>query len=127
MHNHLDPYGIFAWPFSGNVSQRISTPWFSPAVTVNYAGDAAIEQRVVSDIASYGKQLGWLNEIVLAMVDNRAPPPATLAKLKSAMREIEDIKRERQQSRLKKANDALDQLEHEDPHAYIALLQRRLP
>src|SRR2546429_8700244 len=54
---------FFRAPLSGNVAQRITAPWFSPSLTVNYAGDPAVEDRVVTEVASYGKQLGWLTEI----------------------------------------------------------------
>jgi hypothetical protein len=56
--SNYDPFWIFRWPFSGNVNERITAPWFSPSLTVNYAGDARIEDRVVTEVASYGKQLG---------------------------------------------------------------------
>jgi hypothetical protein len=57
----LDPFWIFRSPLSGNVdvAQRITAPWFSPSLTVSYAGDPAVENRVVTEVASYGKQLGW--------------------------------------------------------------------
>ena len=61
------PFLIFHWPFSGAVNQAITAPWFSPSYTVNYAGDPTVEHRVVSEVASYGRQLGWLDEIVLAL------------------------------------------------------------
>ena len=56
----FDPFWMFRMPLSGDVNQRITAPWFSPSVTVNYAGDAAVEDRVVTKVASYGRQLGWL-------------------------------------------------------------------
>jgi hypothetical protein len=68
------------------VNQRITTPWFSPSLTVNYAGDPAIEDRVVTEVASYGKQLGWLNEIVLALANNRVVPEETLSCLEKAVK-----------------------------------------
>jgi hypothetical protein len=37
----FDPFWMFRLPLSGDVNQRITAPWFSPSLTVNYAGDAA--------------------------------------------------------------------------------------
>ena len=48
-----DPFWMLRWPLSGNVNERITAPWFSPSLTVNYAGDARIEDRVVTEVASY--------------------------------------------------------------------------
>jgi hypothetical protein len=70
----FDPLWMFRGPLSGDVNQRITAPWFSPSLTVNYAGDPKIEDRVVTEVASYGRQLGWLTEIVLALADKHQPP-----------------------------------------------------
>src|SRR5258706_9585696 len=50
----FDPLWMFRAPWSGDVAQRITAPWFSPSLTVNYAGDPAVEDRVVTEVASYG-------------------------------------------------------------------------
>ena len=52
----FDPFWMFRWPFSGDVKQRFAAPSFSPSFTVNYAGDPKIEERVVTEVASYGRQ-----------------------------------------------------------------------
>jgi hypothetical protein len=39
----FDPFWMFPLPLSGDINQRITAPWFSPALTVNYAGDPVIE------------------------------------------------------------------------------------
>lgn len=121
----LDPFGIFQWPLSGNVDQRITSPWFSPAFTVNIAGDAAVEQRVITEVASYGKQIGWLNEIVLALANNEDPCAQTLAKMRDAGQEIENIKARQKRSSLKLATEALDRLQAEHPREYQRLLRER--
>ena len=109
---------MFRLPLSGAVNQRITAPWFSPSLTVNYAGDPAIEDRVVTEVASYGKQLGWLNEIVLALAKKQSVPQETLNRLEKAVQEIETIKKEIQPSALDIANNALDQLKREQPDRY---------
>lgn len=115
-------YGM-QWPFSGGVNQKITTPWFSP--TFNFAGDARIEEKVVTEVASYGKQIGWLNDIVLALVDNKKPPANALKQLKEAVKEIEDIKRKQKLSRLSAAVEALDTLRDAQSATYRNLIKER--
>jgi hypothetical protein len=121
----LDPFWMFRLPLSGAVNQRITAPWFSPSLTVNYAGDPAIEDRVVTEVASYGTQLGWLNEIVLALANKQAVPRDTLNSLAKAVQDIEAIKKQVQPSALDAANNALDQLQREDADEYASLLRKR--
>jgi hypothetical protein len=63
------------------LSDAHTAPWFSPALTVNYAGDPVIENRVVTEVASYGRQIGWLTEILLALAKNQPPSEETLRRL----------------------------------------------
>jgi hypothetical protein len=121
----FDPFWMFRLPLSGAVNQRITAPWFSPSLTVNYAGDPAIEDRVVTEVASYGQQLGWLNEIVLALANKQAVPQETLKRLQKAVQDIETIKQEVQPSALASANKALDELRDEQPETYAELLRER--
>jgi hypothetical protein len=122
----FDPFGWFRAPLSGDVNQRISAPWFSPSLTVNYAGSPAIEERVVSDVASYGRQLGWLSELVAALAKGEPPPQTTLDQLEKAMAEIEKIKASVRGRAVDDANAALDRLGKEDPEGLNALLRDRL-
>lgn len=121
----FDPFWMFRLPLSGAVNQRITAPWFSPSLTVNYGGDPAIEDRVVTEVASYGKQLGWLNEIVLALAKKQSVPQETLNLLEKAVQEIETIKKEVRPSALDAANNALDHLKREQPDRYAELLRDR--
>jgi hypothetical protein len=120
--SNFDPFWIFRWPFSGNVNERITAPWFSPSLTVNYAGDARIEDRVVTEVASYGKQLGWLTEIAIALAKKQDPPADTLRLLERAAAAIETIKKEVHRSTLEVAKEALDRLERDQPAQYEELL-----
>jgi len=121
----FDPFWMFRLPLSGAVNQRITAPWFSPSLTVNYAGDAAIEDRVVTEVASYGRQLGWLNDIVLALANRQPVPQETLDSLTQAVRKIEAIKKQVQPSALDAATSALDELQKENPQEYDTLLRHR--
>jgi len=122
MQSPFDPFWLFRLPLSGNVAQR----FFSPAVTVNYAGDPAVEERVVTDVASYGKQIGWLNELVLDLAENKRPDPRTVSRLANTIKEIDDIKRQHGTSTLDGAIAALDKLQVEQADAYRRLLNQRL-
>ena len=121
----FDPFWMLRTPLSGDVNQRITAPWFSPSLTVNYAGDAVIEDRVVTKVASYGRQLGWLTEIAIALAKNQPLPEETLLRLEQASREIEAIKKEARLSALQEADKALDRLEREQPAQYDKLLRER--
>src|SRR5688572_23507089 len=93
-----DPWWMLRFPFSGAVKQRITAPWFSPSLTVNYAGDPAIEDRVVTEVASYGRQIGWLTEITLALASSKELPADALEKLRKACDRIEAIKKDARKS-----------------------------
>ncbi len=125
MANAFDPLWMFRLPLSGDVNQRITAPWFSPSVSVNYAGDPVIEDRVVTEVASYGKQIGWLTEITLALAKNQQPPPETLRRLEKASQDIDAIKKDVQRSAFDTASTALDRLQQDDPEGYARLMRRR--
>ena len=84
------------FPFS-HFSQPISpeTGWsfgnIRPA-----AGDGALEQRIHEDIASYGRQLGLITEILLPLAGAKEVTPAqaeaALERLRSIHAEIEWLK-----------------------------------
>ena len=119
----FDPFWMFRLPLSGDVTQRITAPWFSPSLTVNYAGDPAIEDRVVTEVASYGQQLGWLNDIVIALANQQPVPHDTLQRLEKAVEKIAVIKKEVQPSAVDAVNNALNQLKREQPEKYAELLR----
>lgn len=84
------------FPWSGDVAQRIEpdTNWFFGAIAPG-AGDAAIERKAFQ-LASYGKQLGLLTEVVLALADQTQPKDAqakrSLERLRKLAAEIEALK-----------------------------------
>ena len=121
----FDPWWMFRAPLSGDVAQRIIASWFSPSLTVNYAGDPAVEDRVVTEVASFGKQLGWLTEIAIALAKMQPVPAETLGRLEKAATDIAVIKEQVGVSAVEAANDALDRLERHDPAQYHNLLRER--
>jgi len=69
---------VFRLPLSGNVTQSI-LPWnwiFNPTggqfglvnIALGQSSDPAVEEEVLSDIASYGKQLGRIEDALLLLI-----------------------------------------------------------
>ncbi|MEV4777515.1 hypothetical protein [Burkholderia sp. LMU1-1-1.1] len=63
----------FYFPWSGGVMQQIDPDltWFSHWITPG-AGNAAIEEKAFTGVASYGKQLGLITDVLLAIVEKTA-------------------------------------------------------
>lgn len=81
-------------PWSGGVAQQIGLrPWFQ-AIPAS-AGDGELEQRAF-ETASYGRQLGWLTEVLLDIAKVAAPTTdegkASLAKLVKTAEAIQALK-----------------------------------
>jgi len=120
-----DPLNVF--PGAGGNWQEIMTRWWSPNISLNFAGNAGIEREVNEEVASYGRQIGWLNDIVLALAEAAAPQTPkraddSLSKLKEAADRIAKIKKRRSTSALSAARDALDRLKATDKTAYNYLV-----
>lgn len=117
-----NPFAFFPLPWSGPVTQDLLDHWFSPAVTYNFAGDATIEKQVIESVASYGRQIGWLNEVVLALADGNPPPSATVERMRQAVNEVEALKAVHASTAFADATDALARLKKESPRNYDRLL-----
>ncbi len=84
------------FPWSGSVAQQIApdTDWFFGSIRPG-TGDARIEQQAFA-VASYGKQLGLITEVLLQLAEASPEPSATSAasidRLKEIRDEIERIK-----------------------------------
>jgi hypothetical protein len=86
-------------PLSGNVTQTIN-PWTAYLsavgsqfglinINVGTSSDPQIEQQVIADVASYGKQLGRVEELLLVLLEN-----AKLSGLTTEQaRAVDDFKR----------------------------------
>jgi hypothetical protein len=116
------------FPLSGSVAQNIELfDTIRPG-----AGNARVEKRAF-EVASYGKQLGWLTEIVADLADQQAPKTAkarkSLANLKKIQAEIEKIKQSEDSFLAQDVEAQLTQLKRTDPAAFARLgsrLQRML-
>ena len=115
-----------AWPLSGAVTEAFSTAAFFRGIKPG-AGVPAIEQQIF-DQASYGKQLGWLMDVLVAAIDPAAlhspKAQASLLNLKELDAKVERIKSEHHQDRMDAAIALLDRLQTDSPEELARLLQR---
>lgn len=113
-------------PFSGSVAQQIEpdTQWFFAGIPPQ-AGNGEIEKKAF-DIASYGSQLGWITDVLLAQAKPGAvdaeQAAGSLRKLERAHARIEAVKQQSRAELAEAASDALARLQKADPAAYERLL-----
>lgn len=92
--------------------------WAAP-VTVTYAGDREIEERVVTEVASFGRQLGILTEALLEIADGE--PGQAVDRLRSVATRVETVKSRFTRALEEKAEDAFMALLAADPVAAARL------
>jgi hypothetical protein len=78
---------VFKLPLSGDVVQSINpiTSFFSPTgsqfglvnITIGQSSAPDVEKDVLSDVASYGKQLGQIADALLVVIEHLEEHPAT--------------------------------------------------
>lgn len=66
----------FHFPLSGSVAQRIDPDAFFGAIPP-WAGNGRVEQQAFEEVASYGRQLGLITELLLDLAAQQ--PPVTAA------------------------------------------------
>jgi hypothetical protein len=87
----------FHYPFSGSVAQKIApdTNWFFDSIPPE-AGIGDVERKIF-EVASYGRQLGLMAEVVLALADGNVvseeKASQSLQRLKEMYLSIENVKR----------------------------------
>jgi hypothetical protein len=112
------------WPLSGAVD--VSLDAFFRGIQPG-AGVPAIEKRVFEQ-ASYGKQLGWLTDVVVDALGpetlTSAAAKGSLTSLKKLHSKIETIKNEHRQDRAAAAIALLDQMQADSPEELKRLLAR---
>jgi hypothetical protein len=107
------------WPFNlfapGNLNQPILPGSSFGNITVNYAGNADIEKDVVEKVASYGKQLGIITDVVLELAGDKLPEDEhPLAQLREIASKVRKVKEEHKRSLTDEANDAMAKLAKSD-------------
>jgi hypothetical protein len=117
---------VVHWPLSGPVRQLIApeTDWFFGRITPEQ-GDARIEQRVFEDVASYGRQIGLISELVRELAHDADLSTAgrkTLERLDQIASRVEDLKRESREERRERLKQELLALQQQDAEAFDRLL-----
>jgi hypothetical protein len=119
---------LFCWspsfylPWSGNVAQKIEPNTIFDCISPN-AGNGEIEQKVFCDIASYGKQIGLISEILLHLIDNndvKLTKEATqkINILKQLSQKIEEVKKDNEDKLQQSFVQWLAQLKKSNPHKF---------
>lgn len=123
------PFSLFNFPGAGGNWQEIMTRWWSPNISLNFAGNPAIEREVTEDVASYGRQLGWLNDVIAALaahapaVEDDARAKEAYTSLMDARKRIDAIKERRKLGALDNARAALAALGAADRDGYSRLVR----
>ena len=118
-------------PLSGAVAQQIepNTNWFFGAIAPS-AGSARIEKRAF-DIASYGRQLGLINRVLIALAEQPGTLPAAaaepLARLKAIQDRIDQIKVEESQATADQIERQIQDLKTRNATEFAALAARLRP
>jgi hypothetical protein len=107
------------WPFNlfapGNLNQPILPGWSFGNVSLNYAGNADIEKDVVEKVASYGKQLGIITDVVLEIAGDKPPQGEhPLTQLREIAVKVRKVKQEHKRSLTDEASDAMAKLAKSD-------------
>lgn len=100
----------FRLPLSGNVAQTIN-PWtvfFNPTgsqlglvnINLGTSSNPAVEEQILSDVASYGKQLGRIEDVLMVLLAHFHPrrkltraEDKAVRDLKRMVEEIGEVKR----------------------------------
>jgi hypothetical protein len=114
------------WPLSGAVSQDFSLDAFFRAIGPA-SGAPSVEQRAFEQ-ASYGRQLGWLTDVIVEAVKPTAlsslEASQSFASLEDLHAKIKLMKAEHRRDQAKAAIALLDRMAAEDPDELARLLQR---
>jgi hypothetical protein len=119
------------FPWSGDVAQRIDpdTHWFFGSIKPG-AGNAGIEEKAFA-VASYGKQLGLLAEVLVALTEQSKPlsgqAALSLAEIKRIQGAIERIKNDEYALQDDALEAALKQVKRRGGARHAALSKRLSP
>lgn len=116
------------FPWSGDVAQDIepSTTWFFKGIKPG-AGNARIEEKAFA-VASYGKQLGLLTEVLIELADKNldrgAACAGSLQELKRIQAEIEKLKEAQYDNELREIETRITAVQRRGGKRSIALSKR---
>ncbi|MEM7722354.1 MAG: hypothetical protein AAF376_08265 [Pseudomonadota bacterium] len=110
---------ITEFPGSGDVTQDIETSWFS-----QMRGSPELEYKIITEIWSYGDQLGTLTDALLEVAEAQGwqDTPA-LEKLRAKAAEVKTAKREMRDRLRDRAELALKHLRDVDEEGYQRVMR----
>jgi hypothetical protein len=114
MFPNLFPY-VFRAPFSGDVTQEIVPRVFSPDIK----GSPEIEERIVREVASYGRQLGKVLEALQALSAKTKVP---LPEIDELVEGVERVKAESKETLREEAEAALARLKAADEEGWAEVV-----
>ncbi len=91
----------FRLPLSGNVAQSIN-PWtmlFNPVgsqvglvnIELGQSSQPEVEQEVLSDVASYGKQIGRIEDALIVLLDHFNPSRPLTGQEQQAIDDLREL------------------------------------
>ena len=119
------------FPFSGALSQWVepSADWFFGSIPPQ-AGNGEIEKRIF-DVASYGRQLGLITEVLLGSVRSESldsdQARESLARLRKIGSESETVKAAHKAQLADSAIAILEKLRTENPEELARVISRFSP
>lgn len=116
----------FYAPLSGDVTQDISpvTSWLSPQFEFNFAGNKNVEKDVVSNVASYGRQLGVIANALLEIAEKTDTQDGDAVKrLKDMKARIDKVKCRHSGNLEERIKQDLETLKEKDKEKFEALLK----
>jgi hypothetical protein len=119
------------FPWSGDVAQEIepTTSWFFRGIRPA-AGDAEIEEKAFS-VASYGKQLGLITEVLIDVAEQVSTQSAesteSLNRLKLIQEAIDRIKTMQRASRVSDIASQVAEVKRKGGSEYAELSRTLLP
>ena len=118
-------------PWSGDVAQEIepTTSWFFRGIPAR-AGDAGIEEKAFA-IASYGKQLGLITEVLIDLAEQvgtrSARSAESIDRLKLIAQAIEKIKTSERAGRVADIATQVAEVRRKGGNEYAELSRALLP
>lgn len=106
------------YPLSGDVKQDIETSWFA-----RMQGNPELEYKIITEVWSYGDQLGALTDVLLELCDqDGVEQTKAMKKLRDKVDEMEGKKDEVKDQLRTRAEKALELLAKVDKDAHADVL-----
>lgn len=122
----MDPFALWqAWgrfashaPLSGNVMQAFHTSLLHAVgdqlgfinINTTQSGDPQLEQRITNQVASYGRQLGWIVDALDVLIRNRQPSTPLTPNDTDALEQLTALHTEVEAAKGRDARERIDRV-----------------